>query len=390
MSSITKILFRRGTDIVRRQAGGIGVVLNLGEPGVTVDTHRLYVGDGSRVGGWPAGIKNHGVFPAVFGSYNGYDPTTYAALTSNGIDIGDIVYDNSTNVMYYVSAHDIPFNLVPPASALTRFNLVGRVSAYNGLSADKINEYAQFGLDPAIFSVDSSSYSVYRDTIIGTSLVNRDLTVHGSVIITSNATVGGDLGTTGNFSTFGYVSGVTIYAGTGLAGKNSNSWYNAWTTTNTNSAAWNSVYTYVNTLTPFPMNWSGASPNFRVAINSSNLDFTGLLIKGANTTSTALSVVGAIEATGDITAFTTSDSRLKKDVTPIAHALDKIDQITGIDFTWDCDFKSGRDVGVLAQEVEQVFPQVVITRPDGFKAVDYPKLIPLLIQAIKELNQKLK
>ena len=50
---------------------------------------------------------------------------------------------------------------------------------------------------------------------------------------------------------------------------------------------------------------------------------------------------------------------------------------------------SGEDVGVIAQEIESVLPQIVKTRDNGYKAVQYEKLVPLLIEAIKDLNNKL-
>ena len=389
-TTITKILFRRGTDVIRRQAGGLGVVLNLGEPGVTTDTHRLYVGDGSRVGGYPAGIKNHGCFDVVFGSYNGYDLSTYNSLTAGGIDVGDILFDNSTSVMYYVSSKNVPFNAVPDTSELVRFSLIGRVSAYNGLSADKVNEYAQFGLDPNVFTVNGTNFTVYNNTTIGTALIPRSQTVFGGFTVTSNANIQGNLALSGNGTFKGLLSSATVvYAGAEVAGRNSNNWFSNWQTVNSVSAQWSSVYTFVNTLTPFPMVWSGSSPTFVVGINVTNPTIVGLTVKGTSTTATALSVIGAIEATGDITAFSTSDINLKQNIAVIENALEKIDAIRGVTFAWNCEYKKGNDVGVIAQEVESIVPEAVITRADGYKAVDYHRLIPLLIQAIKELKSKI-
>ena len=94
--------------------------------------------------------------------------------------------------------------------------------------------------------------------------------------------------------------------------------------------------------------------------------------------------------TGDITAFATSDERLKDHVHPIEDPLDKILKISGNTFEWnDKSGKTGRDVGVLAQEIEEVIPEVVTTRDTGYKAVRYEKLVPLLIEAVKELTLEL-
>jgi hypothetical protein len=99
-----------------------------------------------------------------------------------------------------------------------------------------------------------------------------------------------------------------------------------------------------------------------------------------------------ITATGDVIAFTTSDKRLKDNLTLITKPLEKISKISGYEFDWNDkqDTYSGHDVGVVAQEVEQVLPEVVTEREDGLKAVKYDKLVPLLIESIKELTAKVE
>ena len=100
---------------------------------------------------------------------------------------------------------------------------------------------------------------------------------------------------------------------------------------------------------------------------------------------------GAITSNGDITAFNSSDERLKDDIKLIPDALGKVEAINGVTFVWnDKSDKEGNDVGVLAQQVEEVLPEVVVTRDDGYKAVRYDKVIPLLVEAIKELSEKVK
>lgn len=96
---------------------------------------------------------------------------------------------------------------------------------------------------------------------------------------------------------------------------------------------------------------------------------------------------------GDVTAFATSDISLKTNIEPINNALDKVSKLRGILFDWNDAAeekygKVGREAGVIAQEVEAVLPEVVTTREDGTKAVRYEKLVPLLIEAIKELDIK--
>ncbi len=118
----------------------------------------------------------------------------------------------------------------------------------------------------------------------------------------------------------------------------------------------------------------------------SNLTFNG--------SSGLLSVGGAITATGDITAFASSDIALKENLINIPNPLEKISKISGYMFDWK-DHKDpdvlgeGHDVGIIAQEIEKVLPEVVITRANGKKAVNYQKIIPLLVESIKELKTEL-
>ena len=111
------------------------------------------------------------------------------------------------------------------------------------------------------------------------------------------------------------------------------------------------------------------------------LDINNFNISGSG----SINIDGSITATGDITAYYSSDERLKDNVTVIGSAIDKINQIGGYEFDWNNSSEhSGHDVGVIAQEIEKVLPEVVATRNNGYKAVRYEKIVALLIQAVKE------
>lgn len=123
-------------------------------------------------------------------------------------------------------------------------------------------------------------------------------------------------------------------------------------------------------------------------------------IDKAGKSSTMLWVGGDIRATGNITAYAASDERLKENVQPIDLALEKIDKIRGVYFDWTDEYIEKRggednfikkhDVGVIAQEIEKILPEITVTKDDGYKAVQYEKIIPLLIQSIKELYEEVK
>jgi hypothetical protein len=118
---------------------------------------------------------------------------------------------------------------------------------------------------------------------------------------------------------------------------------------------------------------------------------TGAITGGA-ITGTSLVSSGTITAGGDITAFSTSDRKFKDNITNITDPLDKVAQINGVSFDWNDKQStfSGHDIGVIAQEVEAVLPEIVTIRDDGSKAVKYDKMVALLIECVKELSAKVE
>ena len=108
---------------------------------------------------------------------------------------------------------------------------------------------------------------------------------------------------------------------------------------------------------------------------------------------------GRIDASNDIVAYSTSDNRLKENFIIIPNALDKISTISGYEFDWipltddeeiNIHGNKGHDVGVMAQEIEKVMPELVTTRENGYKAVKYDKLVALLINGINELREEVE
>ena len=100
---------------------------------------------------------------------------------------------------------------------------------------------------------------------------------------------------------------------------------------------------------------------------------------------------GDFKAGGDIIAYKSSDKRLKDNVKTTPNALEKIQSIGGYEFDWNDSQETykGHDVGVIAQEIEEVLPEAVTTRDSGYKGVQYEKLVPLLIEAIKDQQKQI-
>ena len=147
-------------------------------------------------------------------------------------------------------------------------------------------------------------------------------------------------------------------------------------------------------------------PNGQVTLRNNNVtrlttEAGGCVVTGAlgiGVTSVGASS-GEIRATNEITAYYSSDERLKENITTIEDALEKVNSIRGVEFDWKADHIKNRggedgyfvrkhDVGILAQDVKKVCPEVVAEREDGTLGVKYEKLIGLLVQAINELSAK--
>jgi hypothetical protein len=139
-------------------------------------------------------------------------------------------------------------------------------------------------------------------------------------------------------------------------------------------------------------NTTTTSTNFNITSNI--LTVNGTL----RVTSTGVTVTGAnngwIYASGDVVAFATSDKRLKDNITLISNPIEKIQKIGGYEFDWipteDIHSYEGHDIGVIAQEIEEVLPELVTTRDNGYKAVKYEKIVALLIEAIKDQQKQIE
>ena len=134
---------------------------------------------------------------------------------------------------------------------------------------------------------------------------------------------------------------------------------------------------------------SGATGAVTISIGQAVATSSDVRFNSLGVGMAASATAGRIDATNDIVAYSSSDRRFKNNIKPIENPLDKINKISGNTFDWNEETKiehgyDGNDVGVIAQEIEEVLPQLVQTRDSGYKAVKYDKLVALLIEGIKE------
>lgn len=113
----------------------------------------------------------------------------------------------------------------------------------------------------------------------------------------------------------------------------------------------------------------------------------GMVLRNLNdsTTIELLGEGGTINAT---TVNQFSDRRLKSNINTQEGSLDKVKSLRGVTYEWKNDETNAQKIGFIAQEVEAVYPEVVETRQDGYKAVNYAVLVSALVEAIKELDAK--
>jgi hypothetical protein len=141
---------------------------------------------------------------------------------------------------------------------------------------------------------------------------------------------------------------------------------------------------------------ASASTSFEVTSGAKSFklaDASGFVVTGGMTINGGLTVNGGIMAT-DV-GITASDKRLKTEIVALEDSLGKVNRLRGVYYKWDQSkdvghkFDEKRHVGVIAQEVQQVIPELVDTIYDGkYLGVNYPALVPLLIEAIKALDDR--
>jgi hypothetical protein len=159
--------------------------------------------------------------------------------------------------------------------------------------------------------------------------------------------------------------------------------------------------------TCFPLFITTVTGDLAVKSNA-NLQFDSNIGSGAVAFKIAGGTSSLISCTGDITAFA-SDKRLKTDIEAISDPLDKIKKVSGFTYRWDkeicdkikLDTDDNRHIGVYAQDIQAVIPEAVKPAPfdtdskgnsksgDNYLTVQYEKIVPLLIECIKEQQQQI-
>jgi len=432
-NQIVKILFRSGTDLQRREALGTGITFSNGEPAWVVDTQRLFVGDGQTTGGIPVDTKNFGSIGTLFGNYGGTGLSQEAYYTLTGAEIGDFVYDRSTRSLYALSSK----SAVPPlATDFENYSFTVLINP-EVFYFDNLNQLQiqQGGIIPQYISQGCVGgglvkYDANAPITIAVNGVDNSLlaTMPANTVKlnpsfnTNNVTdmvvgPGQFVGRT-DISTVTALDFSVLLAQANFQGTNGVI-VNRPTATSTTVSLCSNVFLLnptATTLNIFPSTTINSSLSVTGNINNigkitatDTISARGNLYAGGTltcgnvtcgsvftqgndiTTGTGNVYTNNIFANGDITAFYTSDIRLKDNVKPINNALHTLDNINGYTFTWNASASNtGEDIGLIAQEIQNTIPQAVSTKSNGYLGVDYQRVVPYLVSCIKELKHEVE
>lgn len=323
------------------------------------------------------------------------------SLTTTG-NSGAATYNSSTGV-FNIPNYSFSYTL-PIASG----SVLGGVKVGSGLSIDGTG---------ILSTTYSYSLPTASTTVLGGVKVDgTTITINGSGVISGANTYSLPIATGAVLGGVKIGSGVSI-DGTGVISVSTN--YQAPLTGGTGLLVLTgSTITYLGTGTYY----SASNPN---GYTSNTGTVTGIAFTSGNGTTTsggpittsgtitvgstgdnirinslgvgvaASATTGRIDASNDIVGFSSSDIRLKKDISILENATEALAKLRGVSYVWDPQSfdihgYTGKDYGIIAQDVEKVFPEMVQHRDNGYLAVRYERLIGVLVAAVNEQSKRIQ
>ena len=339
---------------------------------------QVQFNDSGSLGGSAAFVFNKAANTLTLS--NAFAIGSNVTLSTTTISVGNSTINSQSNATLVRVANTLNSTNVVPGSVSTRSGYFSDIVFVGNSAATvdaKIESSVSIGSNDAFLSVGSTAYQ---------QVIMYANSTGPSIAVTTGSGISSEM-KPGNLSLGGTVSanGSTGSAGQVLTSSGTANAY--WAAAGATVAGSNTQIQYNNSGT------LGASSGLTFDNTTNAVSISGGLGVGTTASSTA----GEIRATNNITAYYSSDARLKENVRPISNALEDLLKLRGVRFDWTDDFiqKNGgedgyfirkQDVGVIAQELEAVLPELVVDREDGFKAVKYDRIVALLIEAVKELK----
>ena len=365
------------------------------------------------------GALNAGSITSGFGSINNGSSTitttgavSTGALTTTGItNTGSVIFEGST-----ADSFETTLNVVDPTAdrAINLANVAGTLQPFQTASTDQITAtVAEVNLMDGGSTVGTTAVAdgdgivtndggTMRQTTVQTfaTYFGSEITAMSNLVTTGALNSGSITSGFGNidigsstFDTTGAVGTGVITLAAGGATTAGSILFKEGTDNGTNAVTLIGPVSTGDITVTLPTQAGTIVVSNTTDGNDVQLDSLGLNTAASGT-------AGELRATNDITAFYSSDIALKENIVNIPSPMDLLSKINGVLFDWKqsyIDEKGGEDgyfvrrndVGVIAQEVEKVMPEVVATRKDGIKAVKYDRLTALLIEAVKDLQDQI-
>lgn len=290
---------------------------------------------------------------------------TFVSVTTGNTAIkvdGDLTYNPSTNTLTVqrINASGQITSTVATGTSPFVVTSTTRVTNLNASTAGALNPGATIGL-----TGDVTATGV---TFTGDTNISLTTTIpNGTIVLADKVAAGSNY-----VATISAGTGVTVTGGTGKGSTPTISLPQAIATS--------------------------SSPTF-AGLRITGVDHVNALSVGSGITSPSTTPDGEIRVQGEITAFVGSDIALKENITPITNPLEIVQKLRGVRFDWrdehlqrrggvDGHFVRKQDIGIIAQDVQAVFPEIVAERADGTLGVKYDRLVSVLIEAVKDLTDK--
>jgi trimeric autotransporter adhesin len=334
---------------------------------------------------------NGGSYNSSFGAYAGYHSTGtgnvflgylagYSETGSNKLYIDNclsgqpcespfIQGDFSAKTLTVDGQVTATYGFVGNGSGLTNINAATCTTATNATNATTVTN--------GVYTTGSYANPSWITSLSGSIITGTVSNATNATNATNSTTVSNGVYTTGTYADPGWISALS---GTKITGTVANA-------TNAVSCTVATFATDASTATTASTSTSTAqigtiTINYIPRWNGSQL-ISGIISDNGSTAS--------VNGTLSVTALVSlSDERYKRNIEPLQQSLDKVTHLTGVSYEWKTDeysgkgFKEGRQIGLIAQDVEKVFPELVLTDDKGYKAVAYDKLVSVLIEAVKE------